>query len=289
MGWFSCDSIIGSTFTPFPSTYVGEVAAHAWTPVYDSASSALPKASGSSIAGGGGFTVLGDGPSSASSASGKSTATSGGQGQGSNTAAPSSKTNVGAIAGGVVGGIAILGATIFGIVFLCMRKRRARAAETDTAIAQNGAAANQYQQPPMAGQYQQPPVGGQYQQPPVGGQYMQQQDPRQSYYQPPQDPSKQGYMTSVSPMTDHRGSVVSSMSPGMSPPPNYQTPQNMGAVPMNGQSPSNYGGPSPTSYQTPSPPQHPAAVELGTNQVLTPYNQAIPTHDAQGRPVYEAQ
>jgi hypothetical protein len=284
MGWFSCDSIIGSTFTPFPSTYVGEVAAHAWTPVYDSSSTGLPKISSvTSISGGGGFGALQS--SSSTTASGKSTATTGGQGQGGNTAAPSSKTNVGAIAGGVVGGIAILGATIFGIVFLCMRKRRARAAENDAATAQNAAAANQYQQPPMAGQYQQPPVGGQYQQPPMGGQYMQQQDPRQSYYQSPQDPSKQGYMTAVSPMSDPRGSIVS----GMSPPPNYQTPQNMGPVPMNGQAPSSYGGPSPTSYQAPSPPQHPAAVELGTNQVLTPYNQAIPTHDAQGRPVYEAQ
>lgn len=50
------------------------------------------------------------------------------------TPSPAAKTNVGAIAGGVVGGLAVIGAVVFGVVFLVLRNRRHKH-NTDSAAA----------------------------------------------------------------------------------------------------------------------------------------------------------
>jgi hypothetical protein len=57
----------------------------------------------------------------------------------STTASSGSSTNVGAIAGGVVGGIAVLGAILCGAIFLCLRRRKAKQASIDPYTGSTGA------------------------------------------------------------------------------------------------------------------------------------------------------
>jgi hypothetical protein len=105
---------------------------------------------------------------------------------------------VGAIVGGVVGGIAVIGAAVFGIVFLLLRRRK-----RDN-NAQNAA----QQQPMLPGQPQM--MQPQYQQQPYAAP-MQMGDNRQSYYHNPPPDQK---------MAMHTPSEIASPT---SPAPTYHT------------------------------------------------------------------
>ncbi|KAF2754728.1 hypothetical protein EJ05DRAFT_479157 [Pseudovirgaria hyperparasitica] len=137
-------------------------------------------------------------PSESAEDSSADTATTiGSSSNGINSSNEGSSTNVGAIAGGVVGGVAGLAIIVAGIVFLLMRrKKKSKAA----AAAAAPAAAGGYQPPPMSG-----PQGPQSSVP--QGTYPQGAYPQQNYgqqtaydpsaqqatagYYQPQDPSKQ--------------------------------------------------------------------------------------------------
>jgi hypothetical protein len=97
------------------------------------------------------------------------------------SATPEAKksTPVGAIAGGVIGGIAVLGAIIFGVFFLLRRKRNKTQSQVH--------AQPQAPQPPPPTQY----YG--HEQKPVGVAQVQQMPPPQQYHQVPQfyDPNAQ--------------------------------------------------------------------------------------------------
>ena len=122
VAWFSCDSVSITTFEIFLTTFVGETDDRTWSEVYDTPSSPIYSKFSLSYGTGAGFTqasTLGTSsatPHSTTTSAAATTTSSGGGGGGGSS-------NAGAIAGGVVGGIAVLALAGFGIFYIIHRKR----------------------------------------------------------------------------------------------------------------------------------------------------------------------
>jgi hypothetical protein len=112
---WECDTVSAATKDTVLFTFIGESDSRHWTAEYNTG------ASTSSL--GGiltGASSLDQSHSASPSASASPVAKSG------------KSTNVGAIVGGVVGGLAVIGATAFGVIFLLLRKRKQRTTAAGT-------------------------------------------------------------------------------------------------------------------------------------------------------------
>ena len=128
VGWYSCASTTSSGFDVFKTTFDGESDGRSWSSVFDnSASAAISVNSAALTSGGAGFS---SGHSAAASAS--------------STPKPmptlKKSSNAGAIAGGVVGGLAAIGLAVVAVVFLLSRRKHKRADGTAGAAAATGPA-----------------------------------------------------------------------------------------------------------------------------------------------------
>ena len=160
--------------------------------------------------------------SSGSSSSGGSAASQSQSGTSSPTVAAvsKSKTNIGAIVGGVVGGLIVIGAIIFGAIFMILRNRKNKTNQVNTGVAQP---------PPMGPapgvqEYKpQPPQQFPPQQP-----YGQQPQAAAGFYQPQQSQDvKPGYGMQYKP-NQEIGGIAQPYSPPMSPAPQYSAPMHRG-------------------------------------------------------------
>lgn len=157
-----------------------------------------------------------------SSSSGGSAASQSQSGTSSPTVAAvsKSKTNIGAIVGGVVGGLVVIGAIIFGAIFMILRNRKNKTNQVNTGAAQ----------PPAMGpapgvqEYKpQPPQQFPPQQP-----YGQQPQAAAGFYQPQQSQDvKPGYGMQYKP-NQEIGGIAQPYSPPMSPAPQYSAPMHQG-------------------------------------------------------------
>ena len=158
-------------------------------------------------------------PSTAATSSGSSSSSGGsaaGQSQ-SGTSSPTatpvskSKTNVGAIVGGVVGGLVVIGAIIFGAIFMILRNRKNKTNQANVSAAQPPAMGPA----PSVQEYKpQPPQQFPLQQP-----YGQQPQAAAGFYQPQQSQDvKPGYGV------QHQQLGTQPYSPPMSPAPQYSAP-----------------------------------------------------------------
>jgi len=136
------------------------------------------------------------------------------------TTVSKSKTNLGAIVGGVVGGLVVIGAIIFGAIFMILRNRKNKANQVNTGAAQP---------PPMGPapgvqEYKpQPPQQFPPQQP-----YGQQPQAAAGFYQPQQSQDvKPGYGMQYKP-SQEIGGMAQPYSPPMSPAPQYSAPMHQG-------------------------------------------------------------
>lgn len=167
----------------------------------------------------------------------------------SSTPTPTPKTNVGAIAGGIVGGLSVVGALIFGVVFLILRNRRKKPDTASAAAAGHGMpTVHDYKPPPPRSQQQQ-------QQYPVPEQHpLMQPGNTASFYQPAALPPKHEYANvQAQPVGHARPPETELPSPSLSPAPQYTPP-----VPSQGSRPSGY--PPPQQYQRVPVPDHVAEV-----------------------------
>jgi hypothetical protein len=302
MGFYSCAPTYLNTFASFLTTYNGEKDGRSWLPLYDSASAggvfSTPVFLESTTYG----TGDGFGTALTGSAGSASTVTAGGS-SASGVGVPTTKKKsapVGAIAGGVIGGLAVIALAAVGTIVLCARQRRNKnnlppnnqGMQSGTASAPNPqfAAGSNHPMQQQHGQQmlQQPYYPQQNGYPPA-------QDPRYSYYSTAKDPLK-GPIDTVSSIPPSPAPQYSATAPQMptSPPqalmpgpppgvveaggmPVMPSPQPSVVSPVSGLSSSPA-----MSHDHPqvSPPQHP--VELGTTY-------AIPTKNAEGQPVFEAQ
>jgi hypothetical protein len=297
MGFYSCAASTLKTFAQFLTTYNGEEDGRSWLPLYDTTSSdgvfSTPVFLESSVTfnTGGGF-----GTALANTAGSASTVTAGGSSSGLGIATTKKSAPIGAIAGGVIGGLAVIALAAAGTIILCTRQRKNRnnqplvnqGAQNGTASAPSApfAAANI---PPMQQQQQSfyPQQNGF---PPA-------QDPRYSYYHTAKDPLK-GPIDTVSSVPPSPAPVYSAIppQPPMSPSPALIPGPPPGVVEAGGMpvvpspqpsivSPVSGASISPAMQHAHpqgavSPPQAP--IELGTSY-------AIPTRNAEGQPVFEAQ
>lgn len=166
---------------------------------------------------------------------------------------PKKKTNIGAIVGGVVGGLVVLGALAFGIIFLILRKRKSKqnAANSNAAVG-----ANQPMMGPAPGVTEYKPQPGGYPSPAPG-------------YPSPQ-PAAAGYYNNETKPQFHQqqmgvpGQEINPYSPPTSPAPQYTGPAPVQPVPFGiaeaggipvQQQPGQYPQGSPQMQQ--SPPMHP--------------------------------
>lgn len=279
-GFFSCAASTSSSYAPFETTYLGEMDSHSWTPVYDdsttvggkSAPAFLLSASTANNANGLSVTV--------SSSSTSSTATTPAV-----TIKPKKKSNIGVIAGGVVGGLLLLVAIGAGVVILCVKKRQSNYPPVSKAISPPSSAVPlgkntnvSTNQAPMAMQPVSPPT------------YMDQSrsayQPSNSYPYTSQQPYyTQGHESYKSPTNSRLATSPLPYYPVSPPPPTMS--------PMFTPPPPDPHGPPPGVFEAGSIPiravspepavsPQPQPVELGTGYM-------IPTKNAQGAPVYEAQ
>jgi hypothetical protein len=300
MGFYSCDSISADTFDVFETTYTGEVDAQTWLALRESDVSSLlslatTAANSETTTATGGKTIKN--PTTTAPVTSK-------QASASTSAAPAPITQqkksspIGAIVGGAVGGVAVLGAIAGAILFFVLRKKKGKTAAVGGL-------------PPQTSQYGAPNVPSNQHNP----------------YQPPTGPGNttSGYFAPVGSKMDSADTkysqngvmVTESNAPAMtpiSPAPAYSVPVQQGPPPPQmlpnptaspppmdprysvqpppmdprfsvQQPPMGYG--SPQQYAPPPPPpafpstQQPAApVELGSTY-------AVP-NQYQGRPVFEA-
>lgn len=168
-------------------------------------------------------------PTAATSSGGSSSSSGSAAGQSqSGTSSPTatpvskSKTNVGAIVGGVVGGLVVIGAIIFGAIFMILRNRKNKTNQANVSAVQ----------PPAMGpapgvqEYKpQPPQQFPLQQP-----YGQQPQAAAGFYQPQQSQDvKPGYGV------QHQQLGTQPYSPPMSPAPQYSAPPGVaeaGGIPI---------------------------------------------------------
>ncbi|OCL07128.1 hypothetical protein AOQ84DRAFT_355122 [Glonium stellatum] len=165
---------------------------------------------------------------SSSSSSGGSIASQSQSGTSSPTPTPAekSKTNVGAIVGGVVGGLVVIGAIIFGAIFMILRNRKNKTNQANVGAAQPppmGPAPGVQEYKPQPPQQQYPPqqpYGQQPQAAPAG------------YYQPQQSQDvKPGYGVQHQQLGtpgQEIGGMTQPYSPPMSPAPQYSAPMHQG-------------------------------------------------------------
>jgi hypothetical protein len=314
IGWYSCDSISRTQFDTFLSTFVGEQDGRTWSPLYDTASGSSTKIKPASAGSTGAFnTISVDGGSAATTGAATTSvnhgaASTAGGSSGTISKTKTNKTPIGAVVGGVIGGLAVIGGIIAGVVAMLMKKKKNKgttpAATTFATNMNNAPPAGPDMRQSMYGQ--QPLPQGQYPQ----GQYPQgpypvsQQQYPQQYPQQQFDPQnggapnagffaaakfdQNGYAKQDGPqITEH--SVPVTPMPPTSPAPPYVQPVQQGHESWN-QTPVSPPTQSPPpqmmqgAYQPPQQPQQPQApapVELGTNF-------GTPQRNAEGRPVYEA-
>jgi hypothetical protein len=340
MGFYSCASTYSASFASFWTTSAGEKDGRAWSPLYANAASAASTAAPfhlttASLNTVGGFQASGL-PSTNSAAATSSSGPGSSSGSGLPINIGKKKSNAGAIAGGVVGGLAALGAIAFGIIFFMLRKKKSKdvneknAAATAASTFPNGAGApgNPHNGAPgvpagvmpMAAPVYDPtqprPNQPAYFPP---GQFPP-NDPRYSYYNPGKDgisvasypvggppPPDATYAAKFGPVEplpqspaappysspQQMRNVPSPVSTPPPPPSNvYEVPAGVQIAARQENQPSPLAGTAvpavpaqvPAAYpgQAPYAPSHQTEpVELGTTY-------AIPTHDAQGRPIFEA-
>ncbi|KAF2733457.1 hypothetical protein EJ04DRAFT_272775 [Polyplosphaeria fusca] len=137
---------------------------------------------------------------------------------------PKKKTNIGAIVGGVVGGLVVLGALAFGIVFLILRKKKDK---------QNAANANVGAHQPMVGGGPAPGVTEYKPQPNVTTSYP---SPSPQYPGSPQPPTAAGYFGNETKPGFQQmgvpGQEMNPYSPPTSPAPQYSGPAPVQPVPF---------------------------------------------------------
>jgi hypothetical protein len=279
---FNCESTFSSDFAILETTFAGEVDGRTWLPLYETASAAPSIFNG--------FSTVQTSSISIGSLSTPAPTTS-------TTPTPtpqksSSSSNAGPIAGGVVGGLIVIGAAAVGITFL-LRRRGGSA----------GAAA------PGGGQYSDPTAP---QPPPMAAAAVAPgfaNDPRYStasYYKPPEGPgvNSPSYAGSPPPTYGVPGAPQElQYNPAQQqqyPPPQqaYSPQQQYGqqqqGPPQPAVSPVQQGaaavqnpwGPPPPQQQQPPPQQQqqqPLAHELGGGSAYP-----LPTTTAEGQPIYEA-
>ncbi|KAF2663484.1 hypothetical protein BT63DRAFT_461210 [Microthyrium microscopicum] len=216
-----CGTATGSTKDVISFTYLGESDNRSWSAYYYSGSSASSTGLLSS--------AVSAAPVAASSSSSSSSSTP------TPPPAPVAKSNAGAIAGGVVGGVAVLAALAFGVFFLLHRNKKNKNAapiQADHAAPNSGYPQQQgYPQGQSPGQHMAAaPVAGA-----AAGFYGQEHKPGMSEMASPTQSPNAGYGypakvgdNAYSPQTDNR---VSTFSETGAPAPAYQPPQHM-AAPM---------------------------------------------------------
>jgi hypothetical protein len=210
-------------------TYNGETDGHTWQAAFYT-----PSASSSLL-------VISSSKASTTTSSSASTSTS--------PAPVKSSTNVGAIVGGVVGALAVIGATAFGVIFLLMRKRKNKNNPDAPTTATDGAA-------PTTGQ---PPYNA-----PDGG-------AAAGYYGQPDN--KPG-MQQASPYSQSPANLY-----GAAAQPKYDAnaPYNDNRVSTLSE-----------ATHAPVPPYHPSAHIMYNQAPLEMDGSSAVQHNAQGQPIYEA-
>ncbi|KAF2103763.1 hypothetical protein NA57DRAFT_69973 [Rhizodiscina lignyota] len=224
--YYSCDSVTTDVLQPFLTTFQGETDGRTWTGLYDTSSGGssntvnfqtpTSRSVGSTTTSSEGETSTSGSGNSSSDASGSSP-----------TPSKKSSTPVGAIVGGVVGGLAVIGIAVGAIVWFCLRNKRKEKA---------GAAGGVSQQPGLPG----PPPMDQTQYP-------------QGYAAVPQQPYGQEYYQKQ-PIETIAGA-----------PPQYLDKPQQGIPPPN-MVPSPVYSPPPQSVSPMSPSSTAGAVELGGDQ-----------------------
>jgi pyruvate/2-oxoglutarate dehydrogenase complex dihydrolipoamide acyltransferase (E2) component len=267
---WGCAASSISTKAPVSLNFVGATLTKTWSAYYYT-----PSAAGSS-------NQLVSAASSLRSASGAGQSASSSP---SPTPISKSSTNIGPIIGGVVGGLAVLGAIAFGIVFLLMRKRKNKK-DTSAAAAQLQQQQQQQQQQNAGGYPNTPgqdPNQRHMSMAPVGGAavgYYGQQENKQpmSELGTPQQSPGAGYLQPAQAMKDpntpYHDNRVSAYSDAGSPVPPYQQPYQQQMPPIQQHVPQMM-----QQQQQQMPMQH-APMELDA----TP----SPHMGQQGQPVYEA-
>lgn len=292
VGFFSCDSVSQTgTFDAFLTTFNGETDARTWEALYDTDTGSSPakivtSSLGSSNAFGSEFgnvvtVTVKNGPVSTTS----------GPPYTPNPKATTKKTSIGPIIGGVVGGIAVIGAIIAGVIvvmFMKKGKNNANAAAALPPTNMNNTPPGQ--PPPPQGPYPQGPYPPQQQQQ-YPQQYQQQQQFDQNAVSPNPDYFAAGKTDQNYYVKQDGGAQITEQAvpvtplPPTSPAPPYVQPVQQGRESWN-QSPPAQIPPPQMMQQVPYQPpqlqsQGPAPVELGTNA-------STPQRNAEGRPIYEA-
>jgi hypothetical protein len=204
---WGCAASAISSKGPMSLNFVGATSTKTWSAYYYT-----PSASGASS------NDLLSAASSLKSASGVGQSASSSP---SPSSAHKSSTNVGAIVGGVVGGLAVLGAIAFGVVFLCLRKRKSKKNAEAPGIQNAGGYPQNPNQGPMGQQGYGVPAGA------AAGYYGQQENKPGISELPSPTPSPgmgAGYLQpgQKDPNTPYHDNRVSAYSESGSPVPPYQ-------------------------------------------------------------------
>ncbi|KAF2673804.1 hypothetical protein BT63DRAFT_451858 [Microthyrium microscopicum] len=273
MGFYSCAATYSASFATFQTTFAGEVDGRSWSPLYDSGAGAATAsgAKSSSAALILSTNGLNNAAGFASSAVASATGTASNAGSSSNSNSSNNGTivkkngvSVGAIVGGIIGGLVIIGAAVFAVIFLCIKKRNAKNNAPNANMAQHGVP--QMVQPPMMGQPGYDP-----------NQQQQGYGQNNGYFAP------QGGMMTKDAKFDPRMSVVSSIP--NSPAPAYNPAQsppmpNAGVVPSPAMS-------HPSPAQSPPPGVYEAGGNAVQHQNFPPspgMNAAVPVQHQAGAP-----
>ncbi len=268
--YYSCASTAYSKFVTFETTYAGENDGRTWSKAYASGSSTLPI---SPIVGSGSSTlqispIVGSGSTTTPISPPVTTASS-------------KSTPIGAIAGGVIGGIVFIGIAITALLFLLLRPRKPN--EVAVVATAAGPAPGQGPAPNMTEQQATQSTYG------APASFQLQQDPSAAGYYA----GKQDYLTKFSGPQVSQQEIKPPTSP--TPPYSHPVPQQNTGIPSFGGPPPNVhyqfqqqqpmGGPPPGMGVVPTggPPQmgHHVIQEL-------PAQFATTMHNSAGDPIFEA-
>ncbi|KAI1106742.1 hypothetical protein F4804DRAFT_299716, partial [Jackrogersella minutella] len=261
---YYCDTLSASTPQQLYTTYSGETDGRSFTPVavsIDEDSSTGTHAASSTEASSDDETATSDSSAGATSLT-NSGSSSSSSSSGSNSSSKKSSTNVGAIAGGVVGGVAGLALIGLGIFFLIRHNSKK---SKDAAAAAAGAPQMQ-QGPGTNGGPGQPPVAGFQQQP--YNPHFSQQYPQQGHYPDPNNPG--GFVSAAALELDRNSSTspVSQLADSSNRPGSFQPTSPSSTINSNWQQ-NPQGGVAgyPPQQHSPQPNVPPTVFEAGGNVV----------------------